>query len=45
VAARSNDRQVRSGYDVTDDIRADPHSFMDAYMSVEKDMVAYGSET
>jgi hypothetical protein len=44
-AARSNDRQPRDGWDVINDIRADPRSFTDAYGLVEKDMIAYGSGT
>jgi hypothetical protein len=40
---RSNDHQARSGWDVS--ISADPHGFTGAYGLVEKDMVAYGSET
>jgi hypothetical protein len=31
--ARSNDRQTRSGWGVTNGIRADPHGFMGAYGS------------
>jgi hypothetical protein len=45
VAVRSNDRQIRSDWGVTSGIRADPCDFSDAYESVEKDMVAYGSGT
>jgi hypothetical protein len=33
------------GLGVTNGIRADPHGFTDAYGSVEKDTVAYGSGT
>jgi hypothetical protein len=39
----NNDRQARGGWGVTNGIRADPHGFTDAYESVEKDTVAYGS--
>jgi hypothetical protein len=41
----SNDRQVQSGLGVTNGIRTIPHDFMGTYISVEKDMVAYGSGT
>jgi hypothetical protein len=34
---RSNDRQARSGWDVTDGIRADPRGFTGAYGSGAKD--------
>jgi hypothetical protein len=43
VAVRSNDRQARSGWGVTNSIRADPRGFTSAYGSIEKDTVAYGS--
>jgi hypothetical protein len=43
--ARSNERQARSGWGVTNGIRADPHGFTDAYGLVKKDTVAYGSGT
>jgi hypothetical protein len=42
-AARSNDRQARGDWGITNDIRADPRDFTDAYVLVENDMVAYGS--
>jgi hypothetical protein len=45
VAIRSNDRQTPGAWGVTNGIRADSRCFMVAYVSVEKDMVAYGSET
>jgi hypothetical protein len=44
-AGRSNDRQTRGGWGVTNGIRADPRGFMGAYGSVEKDTMAYGSGT
>jgi hypothetical protein len=44
-AVKSNDRQTRGGWGVTNGIRADPRSFTGAYGSVEKDTVAYGSGT
>jgi hypothetical protein len=44
-AVRSNDRQTRGGWGVTNGIRADPRSFMGVCGSVEKDTVAYGSGT
>jgi hypothetical protein len=44
-AARSNDRQARGDWGITNDIRADPHGFTGVYVSVEKDTVAYGSGT
>jgi hypothetical protein len=44
-AARSNDRQAGGGWGVTNGIRADHRGFTDAYGSVEKDTVAYGSGT
>jgi hypothetical protein len=44
-AVRSNDRQTRGGWGVTNGIRADPRGFTGAYGSVEKDTVAYGSGT
>jgi hypothetical protein len=44
-ADRSNDRQARGGWSVTNGIRADPHGFTGTYVSVEKDTVAYGSGT
>jgi hypothetical protein len=43
--ARSNDRQTRSGWGVINGIRAESRDFMNAYGSVEKDTVAYGSDT
>jgi hypothetical protein len=42
-AARSNNRQTRSGWGVTNGIRANPRGFTSAYGSVEKDMVVYES--
>jgi hypothetical protein len=42
---RSNDRQIQGVWGVTNGIRADPRGFTNAYGSVEKDMVAYGSRT
>jgi hypothetical protein len=42
-AVRSNDRQACNGWGVTNGIRVDPCGFTDAYGSVEKDTVAYGS--
>jgi hypothetical protein len=44
-AVRSNDRQTRGGWGVTNGIRVDPHGFTGTYGSVEKDTVVYGSET
>jgi hypothetical protein len=44
-AVRSNDRQTRSGWSVTNGIKADPRGFTGTYESVEKDTVAYGSGT
>jgi hypothetical protein len=44
-AARSNDRQARGDWGITNDIRADPRDFTGAYVSVENDTVAYGSGT
>jgi hypothetical protein len=44
-AIRSNDRQARGGWGVTNSIRADPRGFTGAYGSVEKDTVVYRSET
>jgi hypothetical protein len=39
---RSNDRQTRSDWGVTNGIRVDPRGFMGAYGLVEKDTVATG---
>jgi hypothetical protein len=44
-ADRSNDRQARSGWSVTNGIRADPRGFTGAYGSVEKDTMTYESGT
>jgi hypothetical protein len=41
----SNDRQARSGWGVTNGIRADPHDFMGMYGPVEKDTIVNGSGT
>jgi hypothetical protein len=37
--------QTQSDWDVINGIRADSHGFTDAYWSVEKDTIAYRSET
>jgi hypothetical protein len=37
----SNACQVRSGWSVTIDIRADSHGFTNMYESIENDTVAY----
>jgi hypothetical protein len=42
-ATRSNDRQAQSGWGVTNGIIPDPRGFTDAYGSVQKNTVAYGS--
>jgi hypothetical protein len=44
-AAKSNDRQVQSGWGVTNGSRVDPRGFTGTYGSVEKDTVAYESGT
>jgi hypothetical protein len=44
-AVKSNDCQIQGVCGVTNGIRADPRGFTNAYESVEKDMVAYGSRT
>jgi hypothetical protein len=44
-AVRSNDRHTRSGWGVTNGIKADRRGFTGTYGSVEKDTVAYGSGT
>jgi hypothetical protein len=41
----SDHRQTQSDWGVTNGIRADPRGFTGAHVSVEKDMIAYGSET
>jgi hypothetical protein len=42
---RSNGRQAQSGCGVTNGIKADPRGFTGAYVSVEKDTMAYTSGT
>jgi hypothetical protein len=44
-AIRSNDRQTRGNWGVTNGIRADPRGFTGAYGSVKKDTMAYGPGT
>jgi hypothetical protein len=39
----SNDHQTRSGWGVTNGIKADPHVFTGMYGPVEKDAIAYMS--
>jgi hypothetical protein len=39
----SNEHQTQSDCGVINIIRADPHGFTSAYISIENDTVAYGS--